>query len=142
MRHLLLVLTCLLLPAAATARCVPFDLFASIGQIPYLVHGQVTQSNRAELDPSRCGPAVCQHRFDIRVIEVLKGKTAAQTLQVSYDYVPQRPNISLFAQGDEYIFALAAIADDGTARLWGNTCGRTGTGIEDLTRLKARLERK
>jgi hypothetical protein len=142
MRVFLLSLLGLLIPAIAPARCLPFDLLESIGTIPYIVHGTVTRSNQADLASAQCGPEVCEHRFDIDVREILKGQTGQSKLHVNYDYVPQRPNISLFSDGDEYVFAIRAIAEDGKATLLGTTCGRSGLAATRLDAVKKALRKR
>ena len=124
-----------LVPAPAWARCIPFDLLDSVGRIPLLVHGKVSGSNKADIVAARCMPEVCRHRFDISVIATLKGNITADTLHVSYDYVQQRPEIALFSDGDDYVFALSKVAADGQATLLGTTCGRSGLGAESIDRL-------
>jgi hypothetical protein len=131
----------LLLPDAAMARCAPFNFFESVSKIPYVVHGRVNQSNKASLLSTQCGPAVCQHRFSVYVLEVMKGKTAATELQVQYDYVGQRPEIALFEEGDEYVFAITKIGDGGWATLLGTTCGRSGLEIKYLEKIKQALKK-
>jgi hypothetical protein len=131
----------LLLPDAAMARCAPFNFFESVNKIPYVVHGLVTKSNKASLLSKQCGPVVCQHRFSIDVLEVVKGKTAATELQVRYDYVGQRPEIALFEEGEEYVFAVTKIGDGGRATLLGTTCGRSGLEIKYLDKIKRALKK-
>jgi len=121
------------------ARCAPFDFFESLDRIPYVVHGRVVHSNKESLQSKRCGPTVCQHRFSVDVLEVIKGKTAATELQFQYDYVGQRPAIALFADGEEYVFAVTAIGAGGQATLLGTTCGRPGLDIEYLDKVKRAL---
>src|ERR1043165_2896733 len=104
-----------LLPDAATARCVPFDFFQSLGKIPLLVHARVIQSNKESLVSAPCNRVGCEHKFSADVVEVLKGKTAATRLQFDYRYVRQRPEIALFAPGDDYVFALSRISPSGAA---------------------------
>lgn len=124
------------------ARCVPFDLLKSIDKIPFIIHGKVTQSNKGDLVSAQCGPDICKHQFNIDVIEILKGNASGKNLQFQYDFVHQRPNISLFAEGDEYVFAVSEITPDGKASLFGNTCGRSGVGVEHIEKIKQALKRK
>ena len=131
----------LLLPDAAMARCAPFDFFASVGKIPFVVHARVTQSNKDSLLAAQCGPAPCRHRFTADVVEVLKGKTAETRLVFDYDYAGQRPNIALFAPGEDYVFAVSGIAAGGQATLVGTTCGRSGLDVKNLDRIKRALKR-
>lgn len=128
-------------PGTVMARCVPFDFFESIAKIPVIIHGKVTHSNKEELLSAQCNPEVCKHQFDIDVIETLKGNISGRKLQFQYDFVNQRPNIILFAEGDEYIFAISKVTSDGKATLFGNTCGRSGLGIEYLDKIKTALKR-
>lgn len=140
--RLLIFVLVLLGPGSAAARCLPFNFFESIFEIPFIVHGKVIHSNGDGLVSANCGVDICKHRFSIQVIEVLKGKTEEQTLQVSYDFVNQRPNISLFSFGQEYIFAVRKISKDGKATLLGNTCGRSGLSIDYLDKVKKVLGRE
>jgi hypothetical protein len=130
-----------LLPDAALARCAPFNFFESVNKIPFVVHGRVTQSNKESVLSGQCGPALCRHRFSVDVVEVLKGKTAETRLQFQYDYVGQRPNIAVFAEGEEYVLAVRRIGVGGQATLFGTTCGRAGLEIKDLDKIKRTLRR-
>lgn len=140
MRLLTLFLFVLLIPGTLMARCLPFDFFESIDEIPFILHGKVTQSNKAELVSAQCGPEVCRHHFTINVLEVLKGNTSETELQFLYGFVQQRPNILLFAEGDEFVFAVEQITSDGKATLLGNTCGRSGLGVEYIDKIKEALK--
>jgi hypothetical protein len=142
MRLLTLFLFVLLIPGTTMARCLPFDFFESIDKIPVIIHGKVTQSNKAELISAQCGSEVCKHQFIVSVIEVLKGNTSETALQFQYDFVHQRPNIILFAEGDEFVFAIRELTSDGKATLFGNTCGRSGLGVEYIDKIKEVLKRK
>jgi hypothetical protein len=137
----LCLLVLLLVPDVAMARCAPFDFFASVGKIPFVVHARVIQSNKDSLLAAQCGPAPCRHRFTADVVEVLKGKTAATRLQFDYDYAGQRPDIALFAPGEDHVFAVSSISAGGQATLLGTTCGRSGLDIKDLDRIKRALKR-
>lgn len=141
--RLLGVLLCAGLAAGqALARCAPFDFYASLGRIPVVVHGRVVQSNQAELAGAACGgPRVCRHRFEVDVDEVLKGRSAHKRLRFEHDYVPQRPEIALFAPGDDYVFAVRRVGADGRAALYGTTCGRAGVGAKDLGKVRQALGR-
>jgi hypothetical protein len=141
MRGLALFALLLLLPDAAVARCAPFNFFESLNKIPYVVRGRVIQSNSDSLLSRQCGPAICQHKFSIEVLEVMKGKTAATELHFQYDYVGQRPQIALFEDDTEYVFAITRIGDSGRATLLGTTCGRSGLGIKYLDEIKRALKR-
>ena len=141
MRRLCLIALLLLLPDAAMARCAPFNFFDSVSKIPYVVHGRVIQSNKASLLSTRCGPVVCQHRFSVDVLEAIKGKTAATKLQFQYDYVGQRPEIAVFGEGEEFVFAVTEIRPDGQATLLGTTCGRSGLEIKYLDKVKQALKK-
>jgi hypothetical protein len=140
MRILMLFIFILLIPGTATARCVLFDFFESIGKIPFIIHGRVTQSNKENLLSKQCNPDVCKHQFRINVIQFLKGDTEAKELEFNYDFVHQRPNIILFSEGDEYIFAVSEVTEEGKATLFGNTCGRSGLSIEHINEVKKALE--
>jgi hypothetical protein len=142
MRLLTLSLFVLLISGAAMARCVPFDFFESIDEIPFIIHGKVTQSNKGELLSAKCGPEVCQHQFKVDVIEILKGNTSERQLQFQYSFVHKRPNIILFAEGDDYVFAVSEVTSDGKASLFGNTCGRSGLSLEYIEKIKAALKKK
>jgi hypothetical protein len=128
-----------LIPDLATARCAPFNLTEEISKIPFVVHGKVTRSNKEEILSAPCNPDICEHRFDIGVIETLKGNTSNKELHVKYDFVQQRPNIILFSEGDEYIFAIREITSEGRATLFGTTCGKSGLGVEYIDRIKKTL---
>jgi hypothetical protein len=143
MRLLTLFLFVLLIPSTTMARCVPFDFFESIDKIPFIIHGKVTQSNKKELLSEQCdrGLEACIHRFNIDVIEILKGNTSKRKIQFQYRFVHQRPNIIVFAEGDEYIFAVSEVTSDGKASLLGNTCGRSGLGVEYIDKIKEVLKR-
>jgi hypothetical protein len=142
MRLILSLVVALLVSGTALARCEPFDFYRSIGRIPAIVHGRVTQSNKDEVLAATCSPQVCRHWFEVDVIEVLKGKAVPATLRFKYDFVAQRPEISLFATGEEYIFALRKVAADGSATLLGTTCRRTGQDISELEKVKRALKKK
>lgn len=139
-----LVLSALVLsmPGTATARCEPFNFLQSVNKIPFIIHGKVTWSNKGDILAAQCNPDVCEHRFHIEVIEVLKGNTTKQTLHVNYRFVQQRPNIILFSEGDDYIFAISRVTDEGQAILFGTTCGRSGLGAEYIDRVKKALAKK
>ena len=141
MRRLCLFALLLLLPDAAMARCAPFNFFEFVSKIPYVVHGRVIQSNKASLLSTQCGPVVCQHRFSVDVLKVIKGETASTQLQFRYDYVGQRPEIALFEEGEEYVFAVTKIGDGGRATLLGTTCGRSGLEIKYLDKIKLALNK-
>jgi hypothetical protein len=132
----------LLAPDAAMARCAPFNFLASVNQIPYVVHARVIQSNKDSLLSAQCNAAACRHRFTADVREVLKGKTAETRLQFEYDYVGQRPNIALFAPGQDYVFAVSRITPGGQATLVGTTCGRSGLDVENLDKVRRALGRR
>jgi hypothetical protein len=140
MQRLCLFVLLLLFPDAAMARCVPFDFFQSLGKIPLVVHARVTQSNKESLVSAQCKPA-CRHKFSADVVEVIKGRTAATRLQFDFGYVRQRPEIALFAPGEDYVFALSSIGAGGDATLVGTTCGRPGLEIKDLDKIKRALKR-
>jgi hypothetical protein len=140
MQRFLFVLL-LLVPDAAFARCAPFDFFASINQIPFVVHARVVQSNKDSVLSAQCGAAPCRHRFTADVVEVLKGKTAETRLQFDYDYAGQRPNIALFAPGEDHVFAVSRIGAGGQATLFGTTCGRSGLDVKYLDRIRRVLRR-
>ena len=141
MRRLCLFILLLLLPDAAMARCAPFNFFESVKKIPYVVHGRVIQSNKESLLAAQCSPELCRHRFSVDVVGVIKGKTAETQLQFQYDYVGQRPEIAVFAEGEEYVFAVSNIRAGGQATLFGTTCGRSGLGIKDLDKIKRALKK-
>lgn len=131
------------LAGPALARCAPFDFLASLGRIPLVVHGRVVQSNKAELAAAACGgPRVCRHRFEVDVAEVLKGPAPPARLHFEHDYVPQRPEIALFAPGDDYVFAVGRVGADGRAALYGTTCGRAGVGAKELDKVRQALRRR
>jgi hypothetical protein len=132
----------LLVPGTALARCAPFDFIKSIDRIPVIVHGKVARSNKDELLAAKCSPQACQHRFAIEVVKVLKGKAVPATLDIRYDFVEQRPEIALFATGEQYIFALRKVAADGTASLLGTTCGRAGLSVDNLEKVKGALRKR
>lgn len=140
-RHALraLLVCAALLPVLAHARCAPFDLLKSSAQVPYIVHGKVTQSNKAEVSAAACNPKACRHHFTVQVISVLKGRIDSTALQVQYDYLNQRENMVLFADGDEFVFALRKVGADGQATLLGTTCGRAGVGVQQLDTLRQAL---
>ena len=142
MRLLTLFLFILLIPGTVMARCAPFDFFESIDKIPFIIHGKVTRSNKEELISAQCGPEACNHRFNIDVIEILKGNTPEKTLQFQYRFVHQRPNIILFAEGDEFVFAISEVTSDGKASLLGNTCGRSGLSVDYIDKIREALKRK
>jgi hypothetical protein len=137
----LCLLVLLLVPDAAMARCAPFSFFASVNTIPFVVQARVVQSNKDSLLSAQCSPTVCRHRFTADVVEVLKGKTAETRLQFDYDYVGQRPNIALFAPGEDYVFAVSRITAGGQATLLGTTCGRSGLDVKYLDQIKRALRR-
>ena len=141
MQRLLLFVWLLLLPDAAVARCAPFNFFQSVNKIPFVVHGRVTQSNKESVLSGQCAPALCRHRLTADVVEVLKGKTAETRLHFQYDYVGQRPNIAVFAEGEDYVFAISTISAGGQATLFGTSCGRSGLEIKDLGKIKRALTR-
>ena len=141
MQRLCLFVLLLLLPDAAMARCAPFNFFNSVNKIPYVVHGRVAQSNKESLLAAQCSPVVCRHRFSVDVVEVIKGKTAETKLQFQYDYVDQRPEIAVFAEGEEYLFAVSNIRAGGQATLSGTTCGRSGLEIKYLDKIKRDLKK-
>ena len=141
MKRVCLFVLLLLVPDAAMARCAPFSFFASVGKIPFVVHARVSQSNKDSLLAAQCDPTVCRHRFTADVVEVLKGKTAETRLQFEYDYVGQRPNIALFAPGEDFVFAVNRIAPGGHATLLGTTCGRSGLEVRYLDQIKRSLRR-
>ena len=142
MQRLLLMALLCLLPDAALARCAPFNFFQSVGKIPFVVHGRVTQSNKENLLSAQCGPTVCRYQFSADVVEALKGRTAETRLQFQYDYVGQRPEIAVFAEGQEFIFAVSKISAGGQATLFGTTCGRAGLDIKDLDKVRRALNRR
>jgi hypothetical protein len=139
MKRFCLFVLLLLVPEAAFARCAPFDFFASVNQIPFVVHARVVQSNKDSLLSAPCNP--CRHRFTADVVEVLKGKTAETRLQFDYDYAGQRPNIALFAPGEDHVFAVSRIGAGGQATLFGTTCGRSGLDVKYLDRIRRMLRR-
>lgn len=124
-----------LLPGIAVGRCAPFDLLESFADVPYVLLGVVTYSNKEELLAQGCDPEVCTHRFSIEVKQVLKGDVKDSELHFSYDFVQQRPEIALFAVGDEYIFALSEVTEGGMASLLGTTCGRAGISADRIDEL-------
>lgn len=136
MRVSTLVLCIMLVPGSAMARCAPFNLVAAIDKVPFIVHGKVMRSNKEQVLSASCNPKACKHRLTVDVIELVKGKSMVTTLQFEYDYVPQRPEIILFAAGDEYVFAVGKIAVDGRATLFGTSCGRSGVEAAELDRVK------
>jgi hypothetical protein len=142
MRSFVLSLLLLLIPCTVAARCAPFDFIESIDEIPLIIHGTVTESNKADLLASRCNPEVCKHRFNVRVLEILKGDGVDKNLRFQYDFVVQRPEIALFSEGEEFIFAVREVTANGQATLFGNTCGRAGVGIEYLDKVKEALKKK
>jgi hypothetical protein len=139
MKRVCLFVLLLLVPEAAMARCAPFSFFASVGKIPFVVHARVIQSNKDSLS-AQCGTP-CRHRFTADVVEVLKGRTAETRLQFEYDYVGQRPNIALFAPGEDFVFAVNRIAPGGQATLLGTTCGRAGLEVRYLDQIRRSLRR-
>jgi hypothetical protein len=141
MRRLCLSALVLLLPDAATARCVPFDFFDALEEIPIVVHGLVTDSDKERLLSAQCNPAPCRHQFSVDVVEVLKGETTEPKLEFQHEYVAQRPEIAIFDEGEEYVFAVSAIRANGQAELFGTTCGRSGVGTEYLGKVKQALKR-
>jgi hypothetical protein len=136
MRVATVALCTMLAAGSATARCAPFNLVASTGKVPFIVHGKVARSNKEELRSAQCGPKACTHRFSVDVIDWVKGKGDPATLRFEYDYVVQRPEIALFAEGDEYVFAVRSIDARGQAALFGTTCGRSGVEVAELDRIK------
>jgi hypothetical protein len=142
MRLLSFALCILLIPGSASARCAPFDLVAAVDKVPFIVHGKVTRSNKEQLLSAPCSPKACKHRFSVDVIELVKGKSEDSTLQFEYDYVPQRPEIILFAEGDEYVFAVGKIAAGGRATLLGTSCGRSGLEVKELEKIKQAAGRR
>jgi hypothetical protein len=142
MQRLCLFVLLLLFPDAAMARCVPFDFFQSVSKIPFVVHARVIQSNKESLVSAQCKPAPCRHQFSADVVEVIKGKTAATRLQFDYGYVRQRPEIALFAPGEDFVFALSSIGAGGDATLVGTTCGRPGLETRYLDQVKRALQRR
>jgi hypothetical protein len=142
MQRLWLFALLLLFPDAALARCAPFKFFDSVNKIPFVVHARVVESNQQSLLGPQCNPARCRHRFSADVVEVLKGRTAATRLQFEYDYARQRPEIALFAPGDDYVFAVSSIGAGGEATLFGTTCGRPGLDVQYLDQVKRALRRR
>ncbi len=136
MRRLCLVLLVFLLPVPVMARCLPFNFFESLNNIPFIVHGRVSQSNRESLLSAQCQIAPCQHIFSVDVVEVIKGNITQTKLSFAYFYTSQRPEITLFADGEDYVFAISSIRPDGRATIYGSTCGRLGTEITNLNKLK------
>lgn len=141
MRRLCMIMLVFLLPAPVMARCVPFNFFDSLNSIPFIVHGRVTQSNRQDLLSAQCRSAPCQHMFSVEVIETLKGNVSERRLSFVYNYANQRPEVMLFAEGAEYVFAVSRIRPNGQATIYGSTCGRPGTEITNLDRLRRTLSR-
>ncbi len=139
MRLVALSMLVLLVPGTAAARCEPFNFFESISKISFIIHGKVTWSNKRDILSAQCNPDVCEHRFNIEVIEVFKGHTTREKLQINYSFVQQRPNIILFSEGDEYIFAISKMTREGEATLFGTTCNRSGVGVEYIDRVKKAL---
>lgn len=135
-RLLPLFMLALAVPTVATARCEPFDFFESISEIPFIVFGKVTSSNKQDILSAPCYTDPCRHEFVIKVIEVLKGNILDQELHINYSFVQQRPNIVLFAEGDDYLFAISNVAPGGQAILFGTTCGRSGLPVEYLQRTR------
>jgi hypothetical protein len=142
MQRLCLFVLLLLLPDAAMARCAPFDFFQSLGKIPFVVHGRVIQSNKDSLLSAQCNAVPCRHTFSADVVEVVKGRTAATRLEFQYDYVGQRPEIAVFAPGEDFVFALSRIGAGGQATLVGTTCGRPGLEIRYLDQVKRALQQR
>jgi hypothetical protein len=139
MRLLALSMLVLLVPGTAAARCESFNFFESISEIPFIIHGKVTWSNKQDILSAQCNPDVCEHRFDIKVIETLKGNITGEKLHVNYSFVQQRPNIILFSEGEEYIFAISKVTLEGQATLFGTTCDRSGLRVEYIDRIKKAL---
>lgn len=139
MQRLCLFALLLLFPDAAMARCAPFNFFQSLHKIPFVVHGRVIRSNKESLLSEQCNAVPCRHRFSADVVEVIKGKTGETRLQFEYDYLRQRPEMAVFAQGEDYVFAVGSIGAGGQATLIGTTCGRSGLDIRYLDQVKRAL---
>ena len=141
MRRLCLFVLLLLLPDAAMARCAPFNFFDSVNKIPYVVHGRVIQSNKESLLAAQCSPELCRHRFSVDVVEVIKGKTAETKLQFQYDYVGQRPEIAVFAEGEEYVFAVSNIRGAGRPHFSEPPAADPGSKSNTFDKIKRALKK-
>jgi len=135
----LAALACLALPGGAAARCVPFNLLEDVGEVPVVILGRVTSSNADTLGDGRCLTVACTYTAQIEVIEVLKGEVAQKSVSMSYEYLDQRPEITVYPAGTTVIFALASVSEAGVAAPYGTTCGRSGMALDALDQVRGAI---
>lgn len=70
----------------------------------------------------------CNYSFSATVMEVYKGETQAKKLLFNYAYWNGCPGTVTFNPGEEWIFALKSVNQDGKAELYSTACG--GHGVE------------
>lgn len=124
------------------AECLAHDVVQSANQIPYFIRGKVTASSNID-DLLKClshrndsDSNTCLYRFEVVVLESLKGDIQHSTLRFEYPFWVGCPGVDTFEVGEERVFAIGGILPVGQASLMGNSCAAHGFPTSDHVRLE------
>jgi hypothetical protein len=128
-----------LLATTARADCMFFDLKSEAQRIPIIVKARVLNTNNTSGELHSCanrGDTKCIYRFQIQVLQTLKGKVLTDVLEFSYPYWIVCPGVDTYQENETRIFFVNAVKSSGKAELYGNSCGFGSIPIADSDSMK------